>query len=73
MKPLIFWCRWNETKLLLHGRNPASVWGVMKYWKENDRTVKFSFQLKERILTLGEPDNQIILHLDEMGTLIKDE
>ena len=72
MKPLAFWCRWNETKLLLHGRNPTAVWGVMQYWKENDRTVKFSFQLAERILTLGEEEAQVVFYLDEMGTLIQE-
>ena len=73
MKPLVYWCRWNEARLMLHGRNPASVWGVLKYWKDNDRMVPFSFQFDERRLTIDEEQAQLILYLDEMGTLIEEE
>lgn len=72
MKPLVYWCRWNEAKLVLHGRDKTAVWGYLKYWKDDDRLEKFRFLLVERVLTIGEDDAIKTIYLDEMGTLIED-
>ena len=64
MKPLVFWCRWNEATLRLHGRDEGAVWGELAF---ADRTERFHFELEGWVLSIGEGEGRRVLQLDEMG------
>jgi hypothetical protein len=68
MKPLVYWCRWHEARLLLHGRSPQAVWGELAF---ADHSQSFRFDLQTQQLTLGaEPDERTV-QLDEMGVEVE--
>ena len=64
MKPLVYWCRWHEARLLLHGRSPTAVWGHLAFPDHNE---PFHFGLQTWQLTLGLETEQRVVQLDEMG------
>lgn len=64
MKPLVFWCRWHDASLRLHGRDDAAVWGELAF---PERTEKFHFDLQNWVLTTGEGEARERRQLDEMG------
>lgn len=66
MKPLVFWCRWNEARLRLAGRDETSIWGELAFATENK---PFRFNLKTHQLTIAD---DAPLQLDEMGVVIKE-
>lgn len=69
MKPLVYWCRWHNAKLKLHGRSQTAVWGELAFPETAD---KFHFHLQDWVLTIGEEPNQRVLKLDEMGVELKE-
>ena len=64
MKPLVYWCRWHEATLRLHGRSATAVWGELAFV---DHSKSFHFHLQERLLTIQDGPHQQTLKLDEMG------
>lgn len=64
MKPLVFWCRWHEARLLLHGRDQTAVWGHLAF---TDGEKPFRFKLAEKQLIIGRGETAQTLWLDEMG------
>ncbi|MFW5941526.1 MAG: hypothetical protein ACOC9V_05455 [Chloroflexota bacterium] len=64
MKPLVFWCRWHEASLRLHGRSDAAVWGELAF---EDHTESFHFDLDNWTLTIDPGGEERVLQLDEMG------
>lgn len=70
MKPLVFWCRWHDAKLRLHGRDDSAVWGQLAF---PDETRPFHFNLENWQLTIGEGEERELVQLDEMGVEVKDE
>jgi hypothetical protein len=64
MKALVYWCRWHEAKLRLHGRDDTAVWGELVFAAE---TQPFHFNLKSRELTIGSEPETRRVRLDEMG------
>ena len=64
MKPLVYWCRWQEARLRLFGRSESAVWGELAF---KDHAEPFRFELKEWILTIGEGEETRTMTLDEMG------
>jgi len=61
------WCRWNECRLLLAGRSDERVWGrVMRKGVEE----RFSYRLREQILTIGDGEAARELLFDEQGIVI---
>ena len=71
MKPLVYYCRWQEASLRLRGRDDTAVWGHLVYNADTDRErlQEFHFELKSWQLTLQTPDGEKIVQLDEMGTV----
>lgn len=65
MRPLVYYCRWHQARLLLRGRNEQAVWGELIY--PNDQKEYFYFQLKTKLLQLGEGETLRHIQLDEMG------
>jgi hypothetical protein len=55
MKPLVYWCRWHEARLQLHGRGETTVWGNLLF--NDGRSEPFQFNLQTWQLTLGVADN----------------
>ena len=64
MKPLVYWCRWHNARLHLHGRDAQAVWGELVF---EDRTERFRFDLQGWVLTVGVGADTRALVLDEMG------
>jgi hypothetical protein len=64
MKPLVYWCRWNQARLRLQGRDEAAVWGELVFEEESR---PFRFDLKNWQLAIGEGEEQRVVRLDEMG------
>ncbi|MGW8318663.1 MAG: hypothetical protein ACWGPS_05400 [Candidatus Promineifilaceae bacterium] len=64
MKALVYWCRWHEAKLRLHGRDESAVWGELAFVEASQ---PFRFDLLANELTIGEGDELRVLRLDEMG------
>ncbi|HSM57805.1 MAG TPA: hypothetical protein VK879_16755 [Candidatus Sulfomarinibacteraceae bacterium] len=64
MKPLVFWCRWHEASLRLHGRSESAVWGELAF---EDHTEPFHFDLHNWTLTIDPDGEKRVLQLDEMG------
>ncbi len=72
MKPLVYYCRWQEATLRLRGRDDTAVWGHLVY--ANDETKDdqaFRFELKTQRLTLEEAAGEKVIQLDEMGIEIQ--
>lgn len=70
MKPLVYWCRWHDATLRLHGRDESSVWGELAF---PDHSETFHFNLDTWLLTLGEGHESRRLQLDEMGVEVEDD
>jgi hypothetical protein len=64
VKPLVYWCRWHQAKLRLHGRDETAVWGELVFASESK---PFHFNLRSRELTVGAGDAARRIQLDEMG------
>lgn len=72
MKPLVQYCRWQGARLRLQGREETAVWGELVFTDGAvERVQRFRFELATRQLTLEEPDGGRILHLDDMGVVLK--
>ena len=71
MKPLVYYCRWQNASLRLRGRDETAVWGhlVYKANTKQESMQEFRFDLKSWQLTLPEADGEKIIQLDEMGTV----
>ena len=67
MKALVFWCRWHDATIRLHGRNPDSVWGELAFPEESK---PFRFEFSERKLILGVGEKAESVWLDEMGVAV---
>jgi hypothetical protein len=67
MKPLVYWCRWNEATLRLHGRSATDVWGELVF---ESGTRPFTFNLKSWDLVLGAGETAQTIRLDEMGVAV---
>ncbi len=72
MKPLVYWCRWHDARLRLHGRSPEAVWGELDFWKEN-RRVPFHYDLAAGLLEFEEEPGPRRIRLDEMGIELAEE
>ena len=70
MKPLVYWCRWHNARLRLHGRDAQSVWGELAF---PDTLARFRFDLSQAILTIEDGPHAGAHSLDEMGVEIKTE
>jgi hypothetical protein len=64
MRALVYWCRWHDARLRLHGRDESAVWGELAFAEESQ---PFRFDLLANKLTIGEGDEVRVLRLDEMG------
>jgi hypothetical protein len=64
LKALVYWCRWNNARLLLRGRSDTAVWGELAL-AEGARP--FDFLLAESRLTIGAGAERRVIYLDEMG------
>ncbi|MCI0394538.1 MAG: hypothetical protein L0332_07785 [Chloroflexi bacterium] len=64
MRPLVYWCRWHEAKLRLHGRSETAVWGELAF---PDGNRPFHFDLQSWLLTIGQGEETRRVRLDEMG------
>jgi hypothetical protein len=69
MKPLVYYCRWQEASLRLRGRDETAVWGHLAYKADtpDESTQEFRFELKTWRLTLQKPEGEEVIQLDEMG------
>ena len=65
MKSLVYYCRWHQARLFLHGRDENAVWGELAHADETRQS--FHFQLKTWQLTLGAGPTAEVVQLDEMG------
>ena len=74
MKPLVYYARWQSAKLRLRGRSETAVWGQLVYTDvDGDEQPKlFHFDLKSWQITVGEGNDEQIIQLDEMGTVLKE-
>lgn len=72
MKPLVYYCRWQEAKLRLRGRDESAVWGQLVFTDADGRetTQEFHFNLETWQLTLEDETGKRTLQLDEMGVEI---
>ncbi|NHZ72305.1 MAG: hypothetical protein GWP17_04365 [Aquificales bacterium] len=73
MKPLVYYCRWQEASLRLRGREETAVFGQLAFTEEDgsERLQEFHYNLQTRQLTLKQADGDEIIQLDEMGVIIK--
>lgn len=71
MKPLVYYCRWQEASLRLRGRDDTAVWGHLVYKADTDQEQLqgFRFELKTWRLTLQTSGGERTIQLDEMGTV----
>lgn len=70
MKPLVYYCRWHDAKLRLHGRDETAVWGQLVYHDGQVRTTReFKFDLQTWQLTLLNGEESETIQLDEMGVI----
>lgn len=67
MKPLVYWCRWNDATLRLHGRAAGEVWGELVF---ATGTRPFRFDLRTWQLQLGAGEKVERIQLDEMGVAV---
>ncbi|MEZ4518358.1 MAG: hypothetical protein R3C44_16570 [Chloroflexota bacterium] len=72
MQPLVYYCRWNEAKLRLRGRDEVSVWGELVYeaGSPQEWTQRFRYDLHRRELMRETETGQIIELLDDMGVVV---
>lgn len=71
MKPLVYYCRWQEATLRLRGRNETAVWGQLVFNSDGNESVQtFHYELQPRLLTIGEGEAKKQIQLDEMGIAI---
>jgi hypothetical protein len=64
MKPLVLWCRWNNARLRLHGRNETEVWGEIVL---PDSLEQFRYNIAAAELRLGKENPWRYIKLDDMG------
>lgn len=69
MKPLVFWCRWHDATLRLHGRDEDFLWGELVF-PERRETFRFHRQTWE--LSMGEGEEIRTVKLDEMGVEVEE-
>jgi hypothetical protein len=71
MKPLVYYCRWQEASLRLRGRDDTVVWGHLVYKADtpDETSQPFRFELKTWRLILQKPEGEEVIQLDEMGTV----
>lgn len=72
MKPLVYYCRWQQRALRLRGRDTTAVWGQLVQTDADGReqTQTFHYYLHERRLVLQTEDGEQTQWLDEMGTVV---
>lgn len=72
MQPLVYFCRWHNAKLRLHGRDATAVWGELAYevGTPEERTESFRYDLKQRVITLQTAEGEQRHVLDEMGVIV---
>ncbi len=72
MKPLVYYCRWQNVVLRLRGRDKTAVWGQLVTVHEDgtESSQPFHFELPTSRLTLTGPDGEKVLTLDDMGTVV---
>lgn len=73
MKPLVNYCRWNNARLRLHGRDKDHVWGELAFEhdRSGSRSQAFRYDLNRLVLTLIEDaEAGTSLQLDEMGVVV---
>jgi hypothetical protein len=72
MKPLVYYCRWQNLVLRLRGRDETAVWGYLVTIDESghESSQPFRFELKTNRLTLTTADGEQIITLDDMGTKV---
>lgn len=71
MKPLVYYCRWNEATLRLRGRDETAVWGQLIFNSDGTASAQtFHYDLQARLLTLEEGEAKKQIQLDEMGIAI---
>jgi hypothetical protein len=72
MKPLVYYCRWQEASLRLRGRGETAVWGQLVFTEEGgaERAQEFRYELQSRLLTLINQDGEETIQLDEMGVVV---
>ena len=73
MKPLVYYCRWQNARLRLRGRDETAVWGHLVFTDESgvETEQPFHFNIKTWQLTLTELDGEHQLQLDDMGIIVK--
>lgn len=72
MKPLVYYCRWQQATLRLRGRDATAVWGELVFNKNGVETAQtFRFDLDTNQITLEGEDGPKQIQLDEMGVEIK--
>ncbi|RMG99179.1 MAG: hypothetical protein D6706_05865 [Chloroflexi bacterium] len=73
MKPLVLYCRWQEARLRLRGRDETAVWGELVFGA-GEKMVKrpFRYILATQELMLETENGRVILELDEMGVVIQE-
>jgi len=69
MKPLVFWCRWHDATLRLHGRDEDFLWGELVF---PEHTERFRFHRQTWELSMGEGEEIRTLKLDEMGVEVEE-
>ncbi|MDX1662413.1 MAG: hypothetical protein R3272_01390 [Candidatus Promineifilaceae bacterium] len=67
MKALVFWCRWHDATIRLHGRDPDTIWGELAFPEESK---PFHYAFADRKLVIGAGENAETLWLDEMGVTV---
>ena len=70
MKPLVYWCRWHDASLRLHGRDEQFLWGELAFAEE---TTPFRYNRRTQELTVGEDEDARQVRLDEMGVELEEE
>lgn len=73
MGPLVYYCRWREAKLRLHGRAEPFVWGELAFSNpdsESAPTEPFRFNTLTGELFLQRAGGWAALQLDELGVVI---
>lgn len=75
MKPLVYYCRWQDVTLRLHGRDPETIWGqlvgINADGRENLRSFRYKLESAELIIYDDQGDHH--LRLDEKGIPLQKE
>jgi hypothetical protein len=70
MGPLVYYCRWHNARLRLHGRDRQIVWGDLVFTRaDQEQTQPFRFNQNTWELTLIEDGLEKTLQLDELGVV----